>query len=79
MRCQLEVRTKERKREYRKVDITEFGLTLLLLYINSSKARKISAEILLNIRHAHHYRFERNLIRERSSDNNIGYEGFKKR
>lgn len=35
-----------RKREYRKVDITEFGLTLLLLYINSSKARRISAEIL---------------------------------
>jgi phage regulator Rha-like protein len=37
---------KDRKREYRKVDITEFGLTLLLLYINSPKARKISAEIL---------------------------------
>ncbi len=35
-----------RKREYRKVDITEFGLTLLLQYINSPKARKISAEIL---------------------------------
>ncbi len=35
-----------RKRSYRKVDITEFGLTLLLLYINSPKARKISAEIL---------------------------------
>lgn len=35
-----------RKRNYRKVDITEFGLTLLLLYINSPKARKISAEIL---------------------------------
>ena len=37
---------KGREREYRKVDITEFGLTLLLLYINSPKARKISAEIL---------------------------------
>jgi len=37
---------KGRQREYRKVDITEFGLTLLLLYINSPKARKISAEIL---------------------------------
>lgn len=35
-----------RKRELRKVDITEFGLTLLLLYINSPKARRISAEIL---------------------------------
>jgi phage regulator Rha-like protein len=35
-----------RKREYRKVDITEFGLTLLLLYINTPKARRISAEIL---------------------------------
>ena len=37
---------KGREREYRKVDISEFGLTLLLLYINSPKARKISAEIL---------------------------------
>ena len=36
----------ERKRQYRKVDITEFGLTLLLLYINTPKARRISAEIL---------------------------------
>jgi len=35
-----------RKRSYRKVDITEFGLTLLLLYINTPKARRISAEIL---------------------------------
>lgn len=35
-----------RVRHYRKFDITEFGLTLLLLYINSPKARKISAEIL---------------------------------
>lgn len=35
-----------RQREYRKVDITEFGLTILLLYINTPKARKISAEIL---------------------------------
>ena len=35
-----------RQRKYRKVDITEFGLTLLLLYINTLKARKISAEIL---------------------------------
>lgn len=37
---------KGRKRDLRKVDITEFGLTLLLLYINSPKARMISAEIL---------------------------------
>ncbi|MBY0517671.1 MAG: Rha family transcriptional regulator [Bacteriovoracaceae bacterium] len=29
-----------------KYDITEFGLTLLLLYINTPKARLISAEIL---------------------------------
>ena len=35
-----------RQRKYRKVDITEFGLTLLLLYINTPKARRISAEIL---------------------------------
>jgi len=35
-----------RQREYRKIDITEFGLTLLLLYINTPKARKISADIL---------------------------------
>jgi phage regulator Rha-like protein len=35
-----------RKRQARKVDITEFGLVLLLLYINTPKARKISAEIL---------------------------------
>ena len=37
---------KGRKRKYRKVDITELGLTLLLLYINTPKARRISAEIL---------------------------------
>ena len=37
---------KGRLRSYRKVDITEFGLTLLLLYINTPKARRISAEIL---------------------------------
>ena len=35
-----------RKRKERKVDITEFGLALLLLYINSPKARQISADIL---------------------------------
>lgn len=35
-----------RQRRYRKVDISEFGLMLLLLYINTVKARKISAEIL---------------------------------
>lgn len=35
-----------RSRTYRKVDITEFGLALLLLYINTPKARTISAEIL---------------------------------
>ncbi len=37
---------KGRQREYRKVDISEFGLTLLLLYINTPRARRISAEIL---------------------------------
>ena len=35
-----------RRRSVRKVDITEFGLALLLLYINTPKARQISAEIL---------------------------------
>lgn len=35
-----------RRRKVRKVDITEFGLVLLLLYINTPKARQISAEIL---------------------------------
>jgi len=35
-----------RQRDTRKIDITEFGLMLLLLYINSPKARRISAEIL---------------------------------
>ena len=35
-----------KKRQARKVDITEFGLVLLLLYINTPKARMISAEIL---------------------------------
>lgn len=38
--------SKGRLRKVRKVDITEFGLVLLLLYINSPKARQISAEIL---------------------------------
>ncbi len=37
---------KGRERKDRKVDITEFGLALLLLYINTPKARQISAEIL---------------------------------
>lgn len=37
---------KNRRRKERKVDITEFGLALLLLYINTPKARQISAEIL---------------------------------
>ena len=35
-----------RKKKTRKVDITEFGLVLLLLYLNSPQARQISAEIL---------------------------------
>lgn len=35
-----------RKRKNIKYDITEFGLALLLLYINTPKARLISAEIL---------------------------------
>lgn len=38
--------SKGRLRDVRKVDITEFGLVLLLLYINTPKARQISAEIL---------------------------------
>lgn len=37
---------KGREMKTRKVDITEFGLVLLLLYLNSPKARQISAEIL---------------------------------
>lgn len=37
---------KGKERKARKVEVTEFGLALLLLYINSPKARKISAEIL---------------------------------
>lgn len=37
---------KGREKPYRKVDITEFGLALLLLYINTPKARLISAEII---------------------------------
>lgn len=37
---------KGREKKTRKVDITEFGLVLLLLYLNSPKARQISAEIL---------------------------------
>jgi phage regulator Rha-like protein len=37
---------KGREKKTRKVDITEFGLILLLLYLNSPKARQISAEIL---------------------------------
>ena len=39
-------KAKGRERKVKKVDITEFGLLLLLLYINTEKARKISAEIL---------------------------------
>ncbi|MBY0451858.1 MAG: Rha family transcriptional regulator [Bdellovibrionaceae bacterium] len=38
--------SKGRLRRVRKVDVTEFGLILLLLYINSPKARQISAEIM---------------------------------
>ena len=37
---------KGRQALYIKYDITEFGLALLLLYINTPKARLISAEIL---------------------------------
>ena len=37
---------KGRERSNLKYDITEFGLALLLLYINTPKARLISAEIL---------------------------------
>ncbi len=35
-----------RKTSRKKYDITEFGLALLLLYINSPKARLVSAEII---------------------------------
>lgn len=35
-----------RKTRYKKYDVTEFGLALLLLYINSPKARLVSAEII---------------------------------
>jgi len=38
--------SKGRQRMVRKVDVTEFGLALLLLYISTPKARRISAEIL---------------------------------
>lgn len=44
--CHHFVGPKGRQRKERKVDITEFGLALLLLYINTPKARQISAEIL---------------------------------
>ena len=37
---------KGKERQNLKYDITEFGLALLLLYINTPKARLISAEIL---------------------------------
>ena len=37
---------KDKKRKSLKYDITEFGLALMLLYINTPKARLISAEIL---------------------------------
>lgn len=37
---------KGKERSERKVEITEFGLVLLLLYINSPTARQISAEIV---------------------------------
>ena len=37
---------KGRETKYLKYDISEFGLALLLLYINTPKARLISAEIL---------------------------------
>lgn len=37
---------KGRETKYTKYDITEFGLALLMLYINTPRARLISAEIL---------------------------------
>lgn len=37
---------KGKERRIKKIDITEFGLALLLLYINTPKARLISAEII---------------------------------
>jgi hypothetical protein len=37
---------KGKERQNLKYDITEFGLALLILYINTPKARMISAEIL---------------------------------
>lgn len=39
---------KGKERKERKVDVTEFGLALLLLYINSPKARKISARFCID-------------------------------
>ncbi len=44
--CHRLVGPEGKERLERKVDITEFGLALLLLYINTPKARQISAEIL---------------------------------
>lgn len=44
-----------KQRKERKVDITEFGLALLLLYVNSPKARQISAEILYRFFILHTY------------------------
>jgi phage regulator Rha-like protein len=56
---------KGRERKTRKVDISEFGLMLILLYINTPKARMISAEIL--------YRFVvLKTYLEGLSDNQIG-------
>lgn len=37
---------KGREATYLKYDITEFGLAVLLLYINSTQARLVSAEII---------------------------------
>ncbi len=44
-----------KERKERKVEITEFGLALLLLYINSPRARQISAEILYRFFILHTY------------------------
>ncbi len=38
-----------KERPVRKVDITEFGLAILLLYIKSPKARRISSQIMYRI------------------------------
>ncbi len=44
--CEYLAGPKGKQRRIKSFEITEFGLALLLLYINSPRARQISAEIL---------------------------------